>query len=212
MFLNKTIEELKSSNLGGTNIVLEQSSLIKKYFELKFKHEREAKEFKANQKVDMQEIYETGLFYACYEKKVNAVYTIVTKLHLEKSAKDQLEEMMYLLLQDFQYPTAKAPYLDNEERLKIYWATKIKAKRDYKAFKDQQKIEQKRIRDELLDNGFIPQILSNAYSNIKLAISNYEQLGSDLEIYRSEAVDQFANSLELVMTEVFLKEVNNVKS
>ena len=43
MFLNKTIEELKSSNLGGTNIVLEQSSLIKKYFELKFKHEREAK-------------------------------------------------------------------------------------------------------------------------------------------------------------------------
>lgn len=93
MFLNKTIEELKSSNLGGTNIVLEQAELIKKYFEMKFRHEREAKAFKSNQKIDMQEIYETGLFYSCSEKKVNAVYTIVTKLHFEKSAKDQLEEM-----------------------------------------------------------------------------------------------------------------------
>lgn len=212
MFLNKTIEELKSSNLGGTNIVLEQSELIKKYFELKFKHERDAKKFKANQKIDMQCVYESGVFYACSEKKVNTVYTIVTKLHIEKSVRDQLKEMMYLLLQDFQYPTAKAPYIENEEKLKIYWATKIKAKRDYKAFKDQQKIEQKRIRDELLDNGFVPQILNNAYTNIKLAISNYEQLGSDLDIYRCETAHQFANSLELVMTEVFLKEINNVKS
>lgn len=210
MFLNKTIEELKSSNLGGTNIVLEQSTLIKKYFELKFKHEREAKEFKANQKIDMQNIYETGMFYSCSEKKVNAVYTIVTKLHLNKSAKDQLEEMMYLILQEFKYPAAKQPYIDNEENLKIYWATKINAKRDFKAFKDKQKIEQKRIRDELIDNGFVPQILNNAYSNIKLSISNYKELGSELEIFRSNTAKQFANSLELVMTEIFLKEIGNV--
>lgn len=55
----------------------------------------------------------------------------------------------------FTYVNAKQPYFENEEHIKIYWATKIKAKHDYKAFKDKQKIEQKRIRDELLDNEYV---------------------------------------------------------
>lgn len=210
MFLNKTIEELKSSNLGGTNVVLKNSSTIKKYFKLKFKHEKEAKEFKANQKLYLDEIYESGLFYSCSKRKSDEVYSIVSKIHVDQSAKDQVNTMFDMLVGMFTYHNAKQPYYDNEERLKIYWATKIKAKRDYKAFKDVQKVEQKRIRNELLDEGFIPQILNNAYSNIKLSLSNYKELGSDVEIFRSEGGKQFANSLELVMTEIFLEEVENV--
>ena len=73
------------------------------------------------------------------------------------------------------------------------------------------KIEQKRIRDELLDEGFIPQILSNAFTNIKLLLSNYKELGSNLEFFRGKDAKQFSASLEFVMTEIFEEEIKHVK-
>lgn len=208
MFLNKTIEELKSSNLGGTNIALEQSDLIKKYFKLKFRHEHEAKEFKANQKLDLDNIYETGLFYSCNERKVNDTFAIISKVHYDLPIKTQVDDMFNMLIETFSYVNAKTPYYENEERLKVYWAIKLKAKKDYREFKSCQKVEQKRIRDELLGNGFIPQILNNAYTNIKLSLGNYKELGADLEIFQGEHARQFTNSLELVMTEIFLEEIS----
>ena len=98
MFLNKTIEELKSSNLGGTNIVLEQSELIKKYFRIKFTHERQAAEFKSKQKLDLDNIYESGLFYVCSHRKIEDVFSIVSKVHSDYSAKDQIETMFSMLI------------------------------------------------------------------------------------------------------------------
>ena len=50
MFLNKTLNELHNSHLGVANIVLKNADLIKKYFRIKFKHERESQTFKDNQK------------------------------------------------------------------------------------------------------------------------------------------------------------------
>ena len=208
MFLNKTIEVLKSSNLGGTNAVLNNSELIKKYFRLKFKHEKEARDFKENQVLKgVEEIYESGIFYACSHRKVQDVFSIVSKMNRDLNHDVQADKMFEILINSFSYTNAKEPYYNNEETLKQYWKIRLKDKEEFRKFKDEQRLQQKEIRDELLGEGFIPQILSNAYTNIKLSISNFRELGSDLELYRGEDTEQFKNSLELVMTEIFEEEV-----
>lgn len=214
MILNRTIEELKSFDLGQNNI-LDNYNLIKKYFHKRFQQDRETAEFNKKIQVINQELLELISGACVSPRRINSAIKMFKSFNQDIHVEESVENIFQLIVSNIDHIYAQY-YYEYRNNVEKYIETKLKIKERKEQFKQKKKLALKELRLEVYEEGLIPSLLNDMYSIIKKTFNNlawlpcWENEKFNLEQYRENNIFQYRNSIELLMTDVFLEELKNV--
>lgn len=210
MFLTKNLSELEKLT-NSENRVIQEYDILKKYLITRLQMDEDLKSFNANQTIikkdKAQTLWEDGV----------SVYRIDTAIKMFKKfngydsdIKQSADNIFNLIVNDLG-SRYKPTYMNSEKLIKEYINYCLEMNQEKVQFKEKQKLELDILKNEIYDCGFIPKVLNNVYTNIKLSISSYTALcGSRYNMYISDEMKDFQNNLEYLMTDVFLQELKRL--
>lgn len=210
MFLTKKLSELEQLTNPESH-VMQEYDILKKYLTTRLQMDEDLKSFNDNQttiKADIKQNLSED--YMSYQRVIAAITMFKKFNSYDSDIKESVDNIYSLIISDLsaQY---KYFYIESEILLKQSIEKILEMNEEKIQFKENQKLELDILKNEIYDCGFIPKVLNNVYTNIKLSISSYTALcGSRYNMYISEEMKDFQNNLEYLMTDVFLHELKRL--
>ncbi len=210
MFLTKKLSELEQLT-NTESCVMQEYDILKKYLTTRLQMDEDLKSFNNNQTIIKADIKQNlAEEYMSYQRVVAAITMFKKFNSYDSSILESVDNIYNLIITDLsaQY---KYFYIESQELLKQSITKILEMNQEKVQFKEKQKLELDILKNEIYDCGFIPKVLNNVYTNIKLSISSYTALcGTRYNMYISDEMKDFQNNLEYLMTDVFLQELKRL--
>lgn len=210
MFLTKKLSELEQLT-NPECYVMQEYNILREYLTTRLQMDEDLKSFNNNQTTikndKAQTLWEDGV--SVY--RINTAIKMFKKFNgYDSDIKQSADNIFDLIVNDLG-SRYKPTYMNSEKLIKEYINSCLEMNEEKIQFKENQKLELDILKNEIYDCGFIPKVLNNVYTNIKLSISSYTALcGSRYNMYISEEMKDFQNNLEYLMTDVFLHELKRL--
>lgn len=206
MFLTKSLTELEQLT-NPENIVMKEYDIIKMYLITRLQMDEDLTSFNKDQAIIKKDKAQLLLEEGISVRRVNTSIRMFKNYYNNEDIAETADNVFNLVINDLG-SRYKPTYMNSEELVKNYIDSYLQMNKDKAAFKERQRIILDELKSEIYYTGFIPKVLNNAYSNIKLSISSYAALcGTRYNMYISNEMADFKNNLEYLMTDIFLQEL-----